>query len=128
MGMGLMMATVGMSAGGAWNTLYTAQSISMIPAMGLSLPSCATYMYASYRWANLEGDSVATWFRHVICVKDCGNSTAPLPPTYSFIRAGFEYTNILYNLADTITIVLLLFILVIVVSLVATLMRNSMII
>jgi hypothetical protein len=128
MGLGLMMATVGLSAGGAWNIFYAAQSISLIPAMGLSLPSCATYMYQTYRWANLEEDSSATWFRYVICVNDCGDSTASIPPTYSYIRAGFENTNILYNLADTITIVLLIFFIVIIVSLFAAILKNSMVI
>jgi hypothetical protein len=64
----------------------------------------------------------------VICVKDCGTSTASQPPTYNYIRAGFEYTNILYNLADTITIVLLVFFIVILASIFAALLKNSMVI
>jgi hypothetical protein len=49
-----------------------------------------------------------------------------MPPSYNFIRAGFEYTNILYNLADTITIVLLVFFIVILASIFAALLKNSL--
>ncbi len=49
-----------------------------------------------------------------------------MPPSYNFIRAGFEYSNILYNLADTITIVLLVFFIVILASIFAALLKNSL--
>jgi uncharacterized membrane protein len=64
----------------------------------------------------------------VICVNDCGNSTSSLPPTYNFIRAGFENSNILYNLADTITMVLFAFISMILVSVFASALKNSKVI
>lgn len=50
----------------------------------------------------MEEDSFASWMRHVICLDD--NYDSQRPPTYNFYKMGLENNNMVYNLADMLTL------------------------
>ena len=128
LGVGMLLSLAGYSAGGAWNSFYMLQQAYLIPAMSITLPSCATHFFHTFKWALLEEDSAGVWLRYGVCMDGCTSisgidTSDPMrPPTYNIYKSGFETVNFMYNMADTFTLVFLLFGIVPVVSVVRLLL------
>jgi hypothetical protein len=67
---------------------------------------------------------MATWMRYVICI---GTITDDMKsPNYNFEKSGFETSFFLYNMADTITLVMMIFMVVPLVSIITSLLPKSL--
>eukprot|EP00347_Sterkiella_histriomuscorum_P005840 403355069 len=125
-GLGLLFSMLGYSAGGAWDAFYLLQFTHLLPILSISAPSCGVYFYQEFKWSNMEEDSIAGWLRNAIC--NDGNATEMRPPTYNFYQNGIEYNNLAYNLADTLTIVMLALAVIPCISVIKLLLPNAVVI
>jgi hypothetical protein len=99
------------------------QQANLIPAMSITMPSCANYYFKTFDWLNFEEDEIAICMRYVICTECCEEEMRP--PTYNMYKAGYEQVNILYNMADMISITFLAFGIVPIISVIVLLLPNS---
>jgi len=104
-GTGLLFSMAGYSAGSAWDMLYALQFANLIPIMSYQFPSCTTIYYQQFNWTNFQEESVAVWMRHSVCLGDTPENVTS--PTYNFKKMGYEYNYFIYNIADTITVLML---------------------
>ena len=125
-GLGLLFSLLGYSAAGAWDAFYLLQFTHLLPVNSISAPSCGVYFYQEFKWTNFEEDSIASWMRNAIC--NDGNATHMKPPTYNFYQNGFEYNNLVYNLADTLTVVMLALAVIPCISVIKLLLPNAVVI
>ena len=74
------------------------------------MPSCVKYFFDKFKWANMESDFVAHWFRHSSCGTYVPKELAA--PLYTFEKTGFENRFFMSNIADMLSLVVAAMVLV----------------
>ena len=95
------------------------QFANFIPLMQIAAPSCGTYFYKQFDWANLQQPSLGAWFQNTVC-----NEDGLIPNSYNFYKYGFINNNFMYNMSDTITLTAALLCIVTVYSVIRLLLPN----
>ena len=110
LGLGVAFALLGFSMGGVWNTLFMLQFVQILPVMRIYMPSCVKYFFDKFKWANMESDFIAHWFRHTTC----GTYVPPelAAPLYTFEKTGFENKFFMSNIADMLSLIVAAMVLV----------------